>query len=186
MAIIECERLVLVGATPELLRAEMFDHVRLSSLLNARVPCGWPPEHNDLTTMQYMLDLIVRDEANAPWGYFYVLLRSVAGERMLTGGCGFKGKPDPCGFVEIGYSLMADRQRQGYGTELVAALVSYAFRCPSVTAVVAETMPELVASIRVLEKNGFVRAGVGSEPDSIRYVLRRPTASAPAQHTSGT
>ena len=39
--------------------------------------------------------------------------------------------------------------------------------------VCAETMPHLMQSIRVLEKNGFKRAGSGSEYGVIRYAIDR-------------
>jgi RimJ/RimL family protein N-acetyltransferase len=35
----------------------------------------------------------------------------------------------------------------------------------------ADTFPHLTASIRVLEKNGFVRCGAGADEGSIRFEL---------------
>ena len=43
----------------------------------------------------------------------------------------------------------------------------------------AETLPELTASIRVLEKNGFRFAGPGSEDGVIRYELENFVRSSP-------
>lgn len=119
--------------------------------------------------MQYMLDLIERAPVNLPCDYFHVLLRDSSLRRRRIGSCGFKGKPDAAGAVEIGWSLLSENRHKGYGTELVAALVSYAFSAPSVTAVIAEAMPQLTPSIRVLVKNGFVLVGEGSDPGSIRF-----------------
>jgi hypothetical protein len=39
--------------------------------------------------------------------------------------------------------------------------------------VIAETLPELTPSIRVLEKSGFVSGGEGSEEGLIRFELSR-------------
>jgi len=76
--------------------------------------------------------------------------------------------------VEIGYSIVEAFQGKGLGTEAVRALVDHAFRNPAVTRVIAETFPDLTPSIRVLEKNGFVRIEEGgSEPGVIRFELRR-------------
>ena len=169
MSTIETSRLSLVSATPDMLRAEMLDRTQLGVLLHVVVPSDWPPQYNDLSTMQYMLDLIESDPENLPCGYFYVVLRGSSTARRLIGGCGFKGKPDAAGMVEIGYSLLPDQQNRGYGTELVAGLVSHAFAASAVSVVIAETLPPLIASIRILEKNGFARTGAGSEPGSIRY-----------------
>jgi len=174
--VIDTPRLCLVAATPRPLRAEMSDTLLLGSLLNAEVSPEWPPDYNDLSTMQHMLNLVESDPANLAWGYYYVVIRTSPTGRRLAGGCGFKGKPDKSGMVEIGYSLLRAFQRQGYGTEAVAGLLRHAFANASVTAVIAETFPALVASLRVLEKSGFVSAGEGSEAGSIRYCLLRPVA----------
>jgi len=176
MSTIETPRLGLVSATPDMLRAEMCERAQLGAVLGVAIPSSWPPQYNDLSTMQYMLDLIERDAANRGWGYYYVLRHGSPGEHGLIGGCGFKGKPDVSGVVEIGYSLLSEHQGRGYGTELVAGLVGYAFASATVSMVIAETLPPLIASIRVLEKNGFVYGGVGAEPASIRFTRVRATS----------
>ena len=170
---LETARLHLVGATRALLKAEMHNRPLLSVLLGAEVLAGWPPEHNDLGTMQYMLDLIEHDPANLPWGYFYVVLCASHDGPRLIGGCGFKGKPDDSGSVEIGYSFLKEYQDLGYGTEAVEGLVRHAFSYNAVESIVAETFPEVTGSIRVLEKNRFQREDGASEPGALRFRLRR-------------
>ena len=81
---------------------------------------------------------------------------------------GFKGIPDHTGTVEIGYSIFDDFQRKGYATEATCALVDLAYQTGA-AAVIAETLPSLIASQRVLEKNGFVLIGAGSEDGVIRF-----------------
>jgi RimJ/RimL family protein N-acetyltransferase len=61
----------------------------------------------------------------------------------------------------------------GYGTEAIKALVSWAFTHPEVQEVIAETLPELKASQRILEKSHFTYVGQGSEEGIIRYQLSR-------------
>jgi hypothetical protein len=46
---------------------------------------------------------------------------------------------------------MEMHQRQGYATEAVGALLSWAFQGPAVQMVVADTLPGLTPSIRVME-----------------------------------
>ena len=89
------------------------------------------------------------------------------------GNGGFKGRPNAEGVVETGYSVLAEYHRQGYGSEAIAGLVGWAFSHPAVTAVIAETLPSLPASMRLLEKLGFTLTGSGSEEGSIRYTLTR-------------
>ena len=53
---------------------------------------------------------------------------------------------------------------QGYATEAVKAVLTWAFQNPKVTAIEAETDAENTASKRVLEKCGFVSNGkIGEE-----------------------
>lgn len=75
----------------------------------------------------------------------------------------FKGL-EPDGTVEIGYGISEEFQRQGYATEAVRETVAWALRDPEVSAVEAETEETNAASLRVLEKCGFVPNGtVGEE-----------------------
>ncbi len=83
----------------------------------------------------------------------------------------FKGEPDKSGAVEIGYGINAEYQRNGYGTEMVAAMAHWALVQPGVKLVVAQTDPENLASQKVLRKNGFIQDGYGEEgPRFIRDV----------------
>ena len=83
----------------------------------------------------------------------------------------FKGLGDD-GTAEIGYGILPEHQGCGYATEAVAALIEWAFSHPFVTAVEAETDSGNLTSQRVLEKCGFVPAGVTGE-EGPRFVLKR-------------
>jgi RimJ/RimL family protein N-acetyltransferase len=60
-------------------------------------------------------------------------------------------------------------QGLGFATEAAAQLVARAFADSRVRWVLAETLPELTGSIRVLEKNGFRLIGEGSELGVLRF-----------------
>ena len=92
-------------------------------------------------------------------------------QRVTIGNGGFKGQASADGTVEIGYSILPEYQNKGYGTEAVKALVNWAFQHPEVKRAIAETLPELKASQRLLEKCNFVYIGEGSKPGIIRFEL---------------
>lgn len=168
--LLKTRRLKLRSATLELAAADLHDRTEFSRLLDADIPYDWPPPLNDDNSKTYTLDYL-RQHPEAPgWMAWYFLLPGAAGEKAEAIGIGgFTGKPSPQGVVEIGYSIMSKHQGLGFASEAVAALVEWAFSHPEVRLVTAETLPSLLASIRVLENNGFQLLGEGCEPGTIRF-----------------
>ena len=70
---------------------------------------------------------------------------------------GFKGIPDDKGKVEIGYGTMPERQGKGYMSEAVAGMIEWVTGRADVKCVLAETDQNNHASIRVVQKNGFLQ-----------------------------
>jgi RimJ/RimL family protein N-acetyltransferase len=168
---LESRRLTLVAGTADLVRADLTGRRHLAAALGANVPEEWPPELYESTSMRLALDLL-QDPSEHGWSVWYLLTKKHDPPRVI-GICGFKGKPDPAGSVEIGYSVLPPYRVQGYATEAVERLVAWAFIHQNVAEVVAETLPHLRQSIRVMEKNGFVFRGPGSEHGVIRYVVEK-------------
>lgn len=172
LRVVESNRLVLVAANAELVKADLEGFETLSNMLEARVPDNWPPELYDREAMEYALRML--EDTTAPgWSFWYMLLRSEP-VPQLVGICGFKGRPDAAGSAEIGYSVVSQFRNQGYASEAVDRLVRWAFSHQTVREVSAETLPYLQSSIRVMKKNGFEFAGAGSELGVVRYAVQRP------------
>lgn len=170
----ETERLHLIAGSAFMARAEIEDRASFSRLIDARVPENWPPPLNNHDTMLFNLKrLEIGGDQEGWWIWYFIRDDDEHDERILIGNGGFKGRPDAAGSVELGYSICRDYQNQGYATEAVFGLVFWAFQQDGVNRITAETLPELKASIRVLEKNNFVFQGEGSEPGIILYALTR-------------
>ncbi len=165
--------LELVAANPETAQAEAAGEPHWWSRLRASSPIGWPPPLNDARSLRWFAAAIRCDPEGAGWYTWYVLEREAPAPRRLIGNAGFTGRPDASGSAEIGYALLPAHQQRGYGTELVHALVGWAFSHAHVKRVMAETYPDFVASVRILEKNGFALSGRAARPGAIRYELRR-------------
>lgn len=99
----------------------------------------------------------------------------------VVGDIGFHGPPDDAGAIEVGYSVVPSRRRRGYATEAAHALLTWACGQPSVHAVVARCDPGNQASIRTLERVGFLRAGEAKGEVKWRY--ESPPGSPP--HAGG-
>lgn len=172
---IRTPRLTLLAATAALLRAELEGPDRLAAAAGARVPADWPPELYDRDAVLYSLAAAEASPDDPPrWGSWYVVEPAAdGGPGTLAGVCGFHGPPTPEGDVEVGYGLLPAARGRGYATEAARALVAYAFADPRVRRVVAETLPHLDASIRVMERAGFLPADDAASPEVVRYELRR-------------
>ena len=86
---------------------------------------------------------------------------------------GITGPPDQSGTIEVGYSVLEKFQKEGIGTEATRALIKWAFEHSAVQTIVAQTFPDMSASIKVMKCSGMSLLGVGSEPGVIRYGLTR-------------
>lgn len=62
--------------------------------------------------------------------------------------------------LEIGYSIVPEHWSKGYAQESVRAMVSYAYEHFGPIRIVALIEPEHTASRNVLEKTGFISAGM--------------------------
>jgi ribosomal-protein-alanine N-acetyltransferase len=170
LRLIQSRRLNLIAATPELIRKDISGREHLTNALGVSVQEAWPPDLYGPRAMQFSLNQL-GEVSEQGWSFWYVLTADKPGE--LVGICGFKGRPDESGSVEIGYSILDCYQRKGYATEAVARLVGWAFSHHNVNEVCAESLPYLIQSLRVLEKNGFEYTGAGSETGVVRYAINR-------------
>jgi RimJ/RimL family protein N-acetyltransferase len=169
--VILTDRLELIpGSAPQIQAALVSDLPELGKLLNAAIPPTWPPQFLDADALRFTLERVTASPADACWWLHFVVLRD---PRILIGSAGYKGPPSLDGTVEVGYGIVSDQHRRGYASEAVRGMVRHAFSLPSVTRVVAETLPELIGSIGVLQRCGFRFIGDGSEAGVIRFELRR-------------
>jgi [ribosomal protein S5]-alanine N-acetyltransferase len=167
------DRLDLITATAQHLLVAQQDMGKLGRLLGADVAIGWPPQFLDAAALRYTLDQLHRGPDQIGWWMRYVVLRRGPGDRpVIVGTAGCKGAPKD-GRLEVGYSIVDEFRNRGFATEATRALVDWGFDDDTVQEIVAETLPELGASIRVLEKAGFEHRGDGTEPGTIRYVKPR-------------
>lgn len=174
---IRTTRLELVGCTAEMLRAEGEDRARFAALLDAKVGESWPPELYDDDARLYTLRAVEASPADAGW-WMYYLVADEGGAREAVGVAGYKGPPSADGTVEVGYGVLPGHRRRGYATEATRALIDRAFAFGHVTRVVAETYPELAASLGVMDRCGLTFAGDGADPGVVRYELPRERWSA--------
>lgn len=101
--------------------------------------------------------------AGSPWGG-RLMIDEEAG--VAVGTCAFKGPPDAKGEVEIAYFVFPPHEGAGRGRAAAAELARIASASEAVRRIVAHTLPEENASVRILRGLGFVRAGEAEDPEA--------------------
>jgi RimJ/RimL family protein N-acetyltransferase len=111
---------------------------------------------------------VLEADPTSEWLLRYAVLRET---NTIIGTCG-AFKPDEKSVI-VGYSILPEYRRRGYASEATRRLVEFAFEHEGIERVLADTYPELIASIGVMEKCGFTFLGPGDEERTVRYELRR-------------
>jgi RimJ/RimL family protein N-acetyltransferase len=163
-------RLELVAMRPECLRSELQRDGRLSELLSCEVTGEWPPEVWEPHVWELLLGRFAERPEEVAW-HRYVVLRE---PRVLVGTVNAFRWPERPEEAEIGYAMVPDFWRRGLATEAARAMVGFVEASGGVRRLCAHTFPELTASVRILERCGFVLEGQGVEEGTVRYgkVLR--------------
>ena len=76
-------------------------------------------------------------------------------ELAIVGGVCFHGEPNEMGEVEIGYGTNEEYRNRGIMTEAIAGMIQWISNNKKVKIIKAETIPENISSVKVLENNNF-------------------------------
>ena len=151
------------------------DRAAAAESIGATLDPEWP--------LRDLLDILpahiaLRDD-DLPFGVWVIVERST---NTVVGDIGFHGPPRADGTAEIGYSIVPSRRGRGYATEAARTLIDWARLQARVRRIVARCLPDNAASIKVLERLGFVRDG--KRDGDLRWVL--PGAAAPLEAAPAT
>lgn len=168
MQTVETPHLTLVPFSLDLMKAALAGKARLAALLEIAIPASWPGQ--DLAEALPTFVQSMEKEPEAPTWVGLIIHKT---DKMLIGDMGFHGVPDENGAVEIGYSIAAEYRNQGYATEMVRALIHWAFQQTEIKVITAETLKENTASIKVLTKVGM--NCLAAEDEWLRWEMRKQT-----------
>ena len=153
-------------------RIEPISHRHALALLAGRPEPGRPWEEgfppNELrASLQRVLDGGVGPGSFGPF-YAWVVVRRSDG--VAVGDAGFFGPPAADGEVEIGYALVPAARGCGLAGEAVELLAEWALAQPEIRALIARVDAHNAASLRLLDRLGFVADGRSGT--YLRYVMR--------------
>ena len=128
----------------------------------------WFPEQPPGQTWDDLFDrMLAKAQAGVESGTEYRLVGRLEDERRVAGFFNLVQVVRGAAWSAVAsWAVSADVARQGYGTEGVGALLDFAFaplpdRGLGLHRVQASVIPANAASLRVAEKNGFRREGLG-------------------------
>jgi [ribosomal protein S5]-alanine N-acetyltransferase len=148
-------KLTLVPASLASFDAELAEDLPLlAQLLSVAAIEEWPPVggQHDADAVTFFRAGLLTNRQWVLWPVYYICVDGHA-----AGSAGFFGAPvnDE---VEIGYSVCARYRRRGIASAAVAALLKTA-RKQGARSARAKTLPDNMASQRVLTRNGFATDG---------------------------
>lgn len=146
---LETNRLILVPCSLEIAKKMVLDRKGLGEMLSAHIPEHWPTD--DLKGyIPYVIEALEMDTSEYGWGIWIAINKS---NKVVVGDIGFKGKPDHCGVIEIGYGILPQFRKQGFASEAAKAITDWAFaENKSVMKINAECDMSNLSSINVLQK----------------------------------
>jgi RimJ/RimL family protein N-acetyltransferase len=107
------------------------------------------------------LALLEKSSPQDPWVHGFHVVNDSG---LVVGLGGFKGPPHE-GAAEVAYAIEPGQQGKGHATFAARALTRFAFASGQVRVVCAHTLPEGIASQRVLQKSGFAKTGEVVDPE---------------------
>ena len=102
---------------------------------------------------------IRRIKVNPAFAEIGLFLGITKDRREIVGSTGFHDFPDENGMIEIGYSIMEEVQRQGYGMELLMGAWKWILDFPGVKILRYTVSPTNVVSMHIIKKLGFALVG---------------------------
>ena len=77
----------------------------------------------------------------------------------MVGDIWIVGEPNSNGEIEIGYGTYDEFQKQGFMTEAVSGIITWAKSQPKVFSIIASTEKNNIGSFTILLKNNFLKIG---------------------------
>lgn len=83
----------------------------------------------------------------------------------IIGSAGFHNMPDENGMIEIGFGIVPEMQKQGFGTELLMGMWQMIIKRPDVKILRYTVSPDNEPSMHIIKKLGFKLVGEQIDPE---------------------
>lgn len=165
---VSTERLELAPLTLDGIEALIAgDGARLRELTGVLFPRPAAPPPYMADPLPTVRDRLRAHPDQAPWWNWLVFERET---RRAVGSVSFGGPPDESGVVLIGYAMYEQFEGRGYATEVVRAMIAWAFQQAGVKQVRTLAPVWNTPALRVAENVGM-RPVAADEDDDVGEVL---------------
>lgn len=148
---ISTERLILIPVTYNITKGLANGNVTELERSGLKTNGRWPRQ-DTMDILPFVNKAFEKNEDATGFEFWMMVLKD---NMMVIGDIGFKGVPDDNGDVEIGYGIIEEEQRKGYGFEALKAMIDWAFSQDEVKSVKADCLIDNIPSIRILQKAGM-------------------------------
>jgi RimJ/RimL family protein N-acetyltransferase len=125
---------------------------------------------NGPSPLRHRIPRVKKDLAFAEIG---LVLAITDGE--IVGSAGFHDYPDENGMIEIGFGIVPEKQRQGYGLELLHGMWHEIAKREDVKVLRYTVSPDNEASMHIIKKLGFEQVGEQiDEEDGLELIFEMP------------
>lgn len=164
---ISSDRLIFIPFTLDIATSVLEGNLDVLENFGLKLDKNWPDAESIETLPKIIKNLKIVSE---PTGFESWMI--VKKENMIViGDAGFKGKPNTAGEVDIGYSIIDQEQKRGYGLESGKTLADWAFSQREVNFITASCFINNVGSARILEKIGMQE--ISSDNEMIYWRISR-------------
>jgi [ribosomal protein S5]-alanine N-acetyltransferase len=174
---VSTERLELAPLTLDEIEALIAgDGTRLRELTGVLFPRPAAPPPYMADPLPTVRERLRTRPAEAPWWNWLVFERETS---RAVGSVSFGGPPDESGTVLIGYAMYEQFEGHGYATEVVRALIAWAFRQPGVKQVRTLAPVWNTPALRVAENVGMRPVAADEDDDvgeALVYALSAPAS----------
>ena len=112
--------------------------------------------------LPHRIPKVKKNPAFAQIGLILGVLKSTS---EIIGSAGFHNMPDENGMIEIGFGIVPEMQRQGFGTEILLGMWNMIVKRPDVKILRYTVSPKNKPSMHIIEKLGFKLIGEQLDPE---------------------
>ena len=154
---IETERLILKPLTYE----QLVKYTKCDNSLEEELNLNKTSRTISPELKEAFEQTILPNVADTAKDYLYSTLWTAISKdaNKMVGDICIVGEPNSNGEIEIGYGTYDEFQKQGFMTEAVSGIITWAKSQPKVFSIIASTEKENIGSFTILLKNNFLKIG---------------------------